>query len=127
MDYSKRKGWALEPRYSDVRWSQQLKQDAHKMISIFRPNVVPELVDGDMVKDSSDKPTAYNSVFCKCIKDRGGALMHTRAHLIQTDNGIAPFEQYRQETETKNNEWRHRPTAAFVPAIDFYQDDTIPF
>jgi len=127
IDYSKRRGWALEPRYSDVRWSQQLKQDAHKMISIFRPNVVPELIEGDMVKDSNDKTIAYNSVFAKCIKDRGGALVHTRAHLIQTDNGIAPYEKFRQETEDRNNAWIHKPASGIYEPVGLEIDDALPF
>lgn len=107
IDYNKRKGWTLEPRYSDVRWSQQLKQDAHIITSIFRPYVIDDLIEGDFALDWKGQQINKNSVFCRQVKVRGGQMSHTRLHLIHTDNGLQIMANWQEQTAEKNNSWRH--------------------
>lgn len=113
IDYSKRKGWTLEPRYGDVRWSQQLKQDAHIITSIFRPYVVDDLVDNDSAIDWNGSSIHKNSVFCRQVKLRGGEMSHNRLHLIHTDNGLQIMANWQEQTAEKNNQWRHRDDSPF--------------
>ena len=88
-----RTGWACEPRYDDVRWSQQLKQDASLITSVFRPSKIDSLVLGDSsVKDWNELPVPYNSVFVKQSKVRHGQQTWKRQHLIHTDKGLKPYE-----------------------------------
>lgn len=87
IPYNVRTGWAQEPRYSDVRWSQQLKQDAHCIVSVFRPSRVDSLViNQDSVQDWNGHPVPFNSVFAKQAKIRAGKQSHQRLHLIHTDH-----------------------------------------
>lgn len=113
IDYNKRKGWSLEPRYSDVRWSQQLKQDAHIITSIFRPYVIDDLIEGDFAKDWKGQNIHKNSVFCRQVKVRGGQMSHTRLHMIHTDNGLQIMTYWQEQTEQRNNEWRNRDDSPF--------------
>lgn len=87
-----RHGWQQEPRYNDVRWSKQLKQDADLIISMFRPSRIDNLViNQDSVKDWSDNPVPYNSVFLKQAKVRHGKQEWKRFHMIHTDEGLKPY------------------------------------
>jgi replicative DNA helicase len=106
MEYGKRHGWGQEPRGGDVRWSQQLKQDAHLGTSIFRPSMIETLVDGDMAKDWNDKPINLNSVFLRQWKVRGGQMSYNRVHLIHNDKGLNLMSTWQQENYEKNNSWR---------------------
>lgn len=107
MEYGKRHGWNQEPRGGDVRWSQQLKQDAHLGTSIFRPAMLESLIEGDDAKDWHGKLIPINSVFARQWKVRGGEMSYNRLHLIHTDIGLNLFETYQAETRAKNN--AHRP------------------
>lgn len=87
-----RHGWQQEPRYDDVRWSQQLKQDADLIISMFRPSRIDNLViNSDSVKDWNDNSVPYNSVFLKQAKSRHGKQDYKRFHMIHTDKGLKPY------------------------------------
>jgi replicative DNA helicase len=108
IDYNKRKGWTLEPRYSDVRWSQQLKQDAHIITSVFRPYVIDDLIEGEYAKDWKGQNINKNSVFCRQVKVRGGQMSHTRLHMIHTELGLQIMAHWQSETEQTNNAWRYR-------------------
>jgi replicative DNA helicase len=110
IDYNKRKGWALEPRYSDVRWSQQLKQDAHIITSIFRPYVIDDLIENDYAMDWKGAQIHKNSVFCRQVKLRGGQMSHTRLHMIHTNKGLQIMSYWQDETRRINN-----PTKAPIP------------
>jgi replicative DNA helicase len=106
MEYGKRHGWNQEPRGGDVRWSQQLKQDAHLGTAIFRPSMIETLVEGDMVKDWNDKPIPLNSVFLRQWKVRGGEMSYSRVHLIHNDKGLQLMATWQQQNYEKNNAWR---------------------
>ena len=89
-----RTGWQQEPRYNDVRWSKQLKQDASSIISIFRPLKIDSLViNKDQVKNWKDEPVPYDSVFAKQAKVRHGKQEWKRLHLLHTDKGLKPFTE----------------------------------
>lgn len=85
-DYN-RSGWQLEPKYKDAQWAQVIKNVAHCMTSVFRPNMVESLIlkdgFGDLrVKGWRDGDThAYDSVFVKLVKSRRGQLTHERLKL----------------------------------------------
>jgi replicative DNA helicase len=108
IDTSHRKGWKLEPRYSDVRQSQQIKQDAHLITSVFRPFVVHELVSnsGDATVDWNDNPVDRRSFFVKHQKVRGGEISHRRMHMIHTNKGPVPYKDFIDENQRINNSWR---------------------
>jgi len=95
-----RSGWQLEPKYSDAQWAQVIKNVAHCMTSVFRPNMVESLILEDAhgelrVKgfaNGTDYP--YNSVFVKLVKTRRGQITHDRL-LVEhrLDHGLALPEQ----------------------------------
>lgn len=90
-----RTGWQQEPRYNDVRWSKQLKQDASSIISIFRPLKIDSLViNREQVKDWNENPVPYDSVYAKQAKVRHGKQEWKRLHLLHTDKGLKPFTEY---------------------------------
>jgi len=94
-----RHGWQQEPRYNDVRWSKQLKQDADLIISMFRPSRIDSLViSEESVKDWNDSSVPYNSVFLKQAKVRHGKQEWKRAHMIHTDKGLQPFTDQNYKT-----------------------------
>lgn len=90
-----RKGWKLEPRDNDARWSKQLKQDAHLMTSIFRPNKVDDLIVSNtltnQVKDWQGLEHPFNSVWARQVKVRGNQELK-RLHMIHTDKGLGLYE-----------------------------------
>lgn len=89
LNYHSRTGWKQEPRYGDVRWSQQLKQDAHIITSVFRPSRIDDLiVDQNTVVDYKGQNVPYNSVYVKQAKLRHGEQDWKRIHLIHNDNGL---------------------------------------
>lgn len=89
MSYGTRHKWSQEPSYGDVRWSQQLKQDAHIITSVFRPSRIKELITDDgNVLNWEDKKVPYNSVFVKQAKVRYGKQEWKRLHMIHTDCGL---------------------------------------
>jgi replicative DNA helicase len=95
MSYSTRHGWSQEPGYGDVRWSQQLKQDAHIITSVFRPSRIESLVlNPDTVKDWNDNQIPYNSVFVKQAKVRHGVQEWKRLHMIHTEKGLKPYTKH---------------------------------
>jgi replicative DNA helicase len=81
---SSRSGWGLEPKYKDAQWAQVIKNVAHCMTSVFRPNMVESLILKDnlgnlKVKGWRDGDVhAYESVFAKLVKSRRGQLSHER-------------------------------------------------
>lgn len=92
INYTARTGWKQEPNYGDVRWSQQLKQDASIITSIFRPLKVDTLVVNDvLVKNWNDESVPYDSVFVKQAKVRHGRQNWKRLHMIHTDSGLKPY------------------------------------
>ena len=87
-----RHGWQQEPRYNDVRWSKQLKQDADLIISMFRPSRIDSLVvSEEKTKDWNDNLVPYNSVFLKQAKVRHGKQEWKRFQMIHTDKGLQPY------------------------------------
>ena len=93
-----RTGWQQEPRYNDVRWSKQLKQDADLIISMFRPSRIDSLVENEEnVKDWNGSLVPYNSVFLKQAKVRHGKQEWKRAHMIHTDKGLQPFSHQEEK------------------------------
>lgn len=92
IDYGLRTNWKQEPRFGDVRWSQQLKQDAHIITSVFRPSRIETLaVNEDQIKDWNDNLQPFNSVYVKQAKVRYGKQLYKRMHLIHTDKGLKPY------------------------------------
>lgn len=92
MNYTARTGWKQEPGYGDVRWSQQLKQDAAIITSVFRPLKVEGLVvNKELVKDWKGNSVPYDSVFIKQAKVRHGRQEWRRLHMIHTDEGLKPY------------------------------------
>jgi len=92
INYSIRSGWKQEPSYGDVRWSQQLKQDAHIITSVFRPCKIESLaLSQDKAKDWNDNMIPYDSVFIKQAKVRHGKQEWKRLHMIHTDDGLKPY------------------------------------
>lgn len=93
ISYSTRDGWKQEPSYGDVRWSQQLKQDASIITSVFRPSRIESLaLSRENVKDWKDRQVPYNSVFIKQAKVRHGVQEWKRFHMIHTDKGLKPYQ-----------------------------------
>jgi replicative DNA helicase len=87
-----RRGWENEPRYNDVRWSKQLKQDADLMISVFRPSRIEELIENEeYVKDWRGELIPYNSVYMKQVKVRHGQQEWKRIHLLHHEDGLKPY------------------------------------
>lgn len=92
--YNVRPGWKQEPAYGDVRWSQQLKQDAHIITSVFRPSRIESLVaNEESVYGWQESPELYpyDSVFVKQAKVRHGKQEWKRLHMIHTDKGLKPY------------------------------------
>lgn len=90
---STRIGWQQEPRYNDVRWSKQLKQDASTMISVFRPSRIESLVvDDENVQDWNGNKVPYDSVFIKQVKVRHGKQEHKRFHMLHHNDGLKPYK-----------------------------------
>jgi replicative DNA helicase len=90
-----RSGWKLEPKYKDAQWAQVIKNVAHCMTSVFRPNMVESLIlqssFGDLaVKGWRDGQTfPYESVFVKVVKTRRGKITHERLEMKhQEDFGL---------------------------------------
>ena len=83
-----RSGWQLEPKYKDAQWAQVIKNVAHCMTSVFRPNMIESLIlkdamDNFRVKGWRDGDVhAYESVFVKLVKSRRGQLTHDRYKFI---------------------------------------------
>jgi replicative DNA helicase len=95
IDYGKRTGWQQEPRLGDVRWSQQIKMDAHIITSLFRPSVIEGLVINEKeCKDWKEQPIHINSVFIRQVKMRVGEKIHSKLHLIDTKDGLMLPEQF---------------------------------
>lgn len=94
INYTARTGWKQEPSYGDVRWSQQLKQDASIITTVFRPLKVESLVvNENLVKDWNDNSVPYDSVFIKQAKVRHGRQEWKRLHMIHTDKGLKPYQK----------------------------------
>lgn len=92
IPYSTRSGWSQEPSYGDVRWSQQLKQDAHIITSVFRPSRIEKLViDLENVEDWEGNAVPYHSVFIKQAKVRHGKQEWRRLHMVHTEDGLKPY------------------------------------
>jgi replicative DNA helicase len=109
IDQRQRRGWQLEPRYSDVRQSQQIKQDAHLMTSLFRPFVVESLQSncGQKAIDWSGNQTLHkDSVFIRQRKVRDGEITAAAVHMIHTDAGLRIASEFFDETARYNNGWR---------------------
>lgn len=90
-----RSGWSLAPKYKDAQWAQAIKNVAHCMTSVFRPNMVQSLVTTDhegylAVKGRRDGETHdYQSVFVKLVKTRRGQLSHNFVHMLHNgDMGL---------------------------------------
>ena len=89
ISYDTRGGWKQEPSYGDVRWSQQLKQDASIITSVFRPsNIESLIINQDSVKDWNDNAVPYNSIFIRQAKLRHGKREWKRLHLFHHDDGL---------------------------------------
>ncbi len=88
IDYGKRHGWRQEPNYGDVRWSQQLKQDAHIITSVFRPKMVDGLIEGENVLDWDGRKQPLDSVYVRQCKVRKGKQEIKRLQLIHLDHGL---------------------------------------
>jgi replicative DNA helicase len=91
-----RSGWSLAPKYKDAQWAQAIKNVAHCMTSVFRPNMIQSLVTRDhdgflAVKGRKDGETHdYQSVFLKLVKTRRGQLSHDYIHLLhERDMGLS--------------------------------------
>ena len=90
-----RSGWQLVPKYKDAQWAQAIKNVAHCMTSVFRPNMIQGLVTRDhegylAVKGLKDGETHdYQSVFVKLVKTRRGQLSHNYLHMVHNgDMGL---------------------------------------
>jgi len=90
-----RSGWSLVPKYKDAQWAQAIKNVAHCMTSVFRPNMVQSLVTRDhqgflAVKGKKDEEVFdYQSVFVRLVKTRRGQLSHDFLHMIhENDFGL---------------------------------------
>jgi replicative DNA helicase len=99
MSYNTRSGWSQEPKYGDVRWSQQLKQDAHIITSVFRPSRIESLVQSHMnenrIEDWTGSLRPFNSVYVRQAKTRYGEQNYKRLHLIHTDKGLKLYDSQR--------------------------------
>jgi replicative DNA helicase len=95
IDYKIRKGWQLEPRDYDVRWSQQLKQDSHCLLSVFRPSKIDDLIEDGITIDWCKKRIHKNSVFLRQVKSRYGEQTLARAHFIHDgERGLVYVDNY---------------------------------
>lgn len=108
IDTSARKGWNLEPRENDGRWSRQMKQDADAIITVFRPSSIDglyDIVNGQSIaKDWNGNDIPYNSVFARIVKDRHGERDNKRLHMIHTEHkGLKMYDKvwHNTITETK--------------------------
>lgn len=99
-----RSGWQLEPKYSDAQWAQVIKNVAHCMTSVFRPNMVESLITTNSLGDvkvkgfANDTYYPYNSVFVKLVKSRRGEITHDRLMVEHRgEYGLAlPEEKWNQ-------------------------------
>jgi replicative DNA helicase len=91
INYNARSGWKQEPSYGDVRWSQQLKQDAHIISSVFRPSRIEALIEDNHIRDFDNNLAPYDSVYVKHAKVRHGKQEWKRIHYIHTENGLIPL------------------------------------
>lgn len=100
--YEKRGGWNQEPGFGDVRWSQQLKQDAHMIVSVFRPSRVESLLvpEGDriVVQDWNGNYQPFESVYIKQCKSRKGKQEYNRMQFLDSDEGLMPYTTRQEET-----------------------------
>lgn len=90
-----RSGWQLEPRYKDAQWAQVIKNVAHCMTSVFRPNIIESLIVKNNYGEINVKGWRegqylnYDSVFAKVVKSRRGKITHDRLEMYQDgDNGL---------------------------------------
>jgi replicative DNA helicase len=113
IEYGKRNGWAQEPRPGDVRWSQQLKQDAHLGTSVFRPVMVESLIEGDYIKDWSGNTQPSQSVFIRQWKVRGGERSWNRVHLIHDTTGLMLYGDWTAKNIAYNNRVKFDDEARF--------------
>lgn len=87
-----RSGWSSVPKYKDAQWAQAIKNVAHCMTSVFRPNMVQSLVTRDhngflAVKGIKDGEVHdYQSVFVKLVKTRRGQLSHQFLQMIHNND-----------------------------------------
>jgi replicative DNA helicase len=104
IDTNTRKGWALEPRENDGRWSRQMKQDADAILTVFRPSSIDGLYDivngKSIAKDWNGAEIPYNSVFARIVKDRHGERNNKRLHMIHTETkGLKLYDKYWSSVE----------------------------
>lgn len=93
LDYKAKAGWSLEPSKGNVRWSQQLKQDAHAIVSVFRPSEITELIMDGKVKDWTGTLQPINSCWIRQQKVRYGEKDFRRYHMVHLENGLKPFTE----------------------------------
>jgi replicative DNA helicase len=92
IKYDLRKGWKQEPRLGDVRWSQQLKQDAHMITGLFRPAVVDGLMAREgFALDWDNNEIPDNTVYVRQLKDRYGAIDYRRLKLTHIETGLEVY------------------------------------
>lgn len=107
IDQDKRRGWARQPRANDVRWTKQIKQDAHLIISWFRPGVVEECyVNGTLVDMDGTSPLHHLTVVGKQVKSRYGVADPTNHYFIDDDNHFKLVDRFIEEAKIKSNDWR---------------------
>ena len=106
LNYGTRHGWSQEPNYGDVRWSQQLKQDAHIITSVFRPSKIESLISDntEFVLDWNNRQVPFDSVFVRQCKVRYGKQDWRRFHMIHTDKGLQPYAKGHEEPNNYFNE-----------------------
>ena len=93
MKYDLRKKWQQEPRLGDVRWSQQIKQDAHVITGLFRPAVVDGLILREgYCEDWNGSEIPDNTVFVRQLKNRYGERDLRRLRLIHTEHGLEVYD-----------------------------------
>ena len=95
-----RYGWNRIPRVDDAKWAQSIKEMSHAVVSVFRPNMVDGIGNGEVdgikyVKDVSGNETyPFNSVFFKKRKDRRAPLYMNMTHCIHTeDRGLQIYSK----------------------------------
>jgi replicative DNA helicase len=109
IDGTKRTGWAAFPRAYDARWSKQFNQDAHNVISFFRPAVQEGCVsyefdpvarqDAPVVHDWKRRKIHQDSCFIRKIKDRYSQPDNNVYHLIDEDvKGFRTPDESQHET-----------------------------
>lgn len=102
-----RNGWNREPRLNDLRWSRQIKQAAHLILSVFRPAQSDELIKqiGDVprVVDQNGDDYPYHSVYVRQVKNRCGPPVFKRLHLIHQDQGFRPYADYEKIEAARSN------------------------